>query len=93
MNYSGGWRFYDSVSLSGGKRLKLKQIDRSVDSCTSGICRFTEHVLLHLPDNYLKENKDLGIKYRINAQKTSTGAMIDIPSAYIHGFLVGIQQN
>jgi len=91
IDYSGNWRYYESASLSGGKSIKLKVIDRRVNSCSNGICSFTEQVLLPLSSSGLEAGKSNGIGFRINGKKLgrNQGSNIVIPAQYIQGFITG----
>jgi len=91
IDYTGNWRYYESASFSGGKTRKLKVLDRRVNSCSNGICNFTEQVLLSLSQGELNAGSKAGITFRINGKKIARnqGSEITIPADYVVGFISG----
>lgn len=91
IDYTGSWRYYESASFSGGDSRKLKVLDRRVNSCSNGICNFTEQMLLSLSLEELNASSHSGLTFRINGKKLTQdqGSKITIPANYISGFIIG----
>lgn len=78
--YSHNWRFYESVSLTGGELLPARVIDRVTLGCYYG-CNLAEALSATLPPEVVAKAKTAGLRMRWNA-KTWGGFEATIPAEY-----------
>jgi hypothetical protein len=83
--YSGGWRFYESVSLPGGTTVSLHEVKRDVNACMGAGCTFTEQMALELTDDQAQAARS-GLQFRVNARSGHSN-IITLPGEYVRGFL------
>lgn len=84
-HYGKRWRRYDSAYDTDGKRLEAKSLTRKVDSCSRMGCSYYEHVAIDVTKEYLEQNKDSGIHFKISGQGGE--AVYLLPAGYIQAFL------
>lgn len=81
-NYSAPWRYYDSVSLSGGKLISASRVDRNVGSCSYGSCDLSESVWIKLAPADARVGLAKGLKIRWNSRSGDGTFDIEISQAY-----------
>lgn len=84
------WRFYKSANLRDGSYHELVIIDRSVERCKRGICKYTEELGLAVSKELLLSNSSPINEYldvRLNS-KSGHKQVFGIPKKLIHGFLI-----
>ena len=83
--YHGDWRFYDTASDSKGNNLVIKLSSRDVSSCDYLTCAHQEHLGIDVSREYLEENQENGIVFRLSGK--GEDKTFNIPSTYIKAFL------
>ncbi len=84
----GGWAFYETASMEGGRTLELENVDRQVFACSSGTCTYKETTHARLPVGYLESAAESGFQLRYNAKRGNT--VVTVPPNFIKGFLAAI---
>ena len=84
--YSGEWRFYNSTYDSKGTPLDTTLISRDVITCAGSYgCTHQEHLGLNVSREYLEQNQQLGIRFKVSGRAGEE--VFFIPPAYIRAFL------
>lgn len=83
--YYGDWRFYNSAYDSNGNRLDTIIISRDVVSCDEYGCSHEEHMGLNVTRDYLENNQNAGIRFKISGKAGEE--IFFIPAGYIKAFL------
>lgn len=86
INYSGAWRFYNTVKDSNSNILDLAVMTRQLDHCQRNDCKHSERLEVDVTQKYLEENVQSGLRFRVNA-KTGEEEEFFIPPGYIKAFL------
>lgn len=81
----GEWRYYYAAFDSNGNSLNTTQISRNVDNCTPGGCIHHEHLGFNVSRNYLEQNQETGIRFKITGKAGEE--IVSLPPAYIQAFL------
>ena len=92
-HYKGDWRYYQTANFTDGSVHELTLIDKSVDNCRGGVCKFTEIFGLNMPKDILVQNSqpiNENIKIRLNA-KSGHQHVFAISKKIIHGFLIATE--
>jgi hypothetical protein len=76
-----GWKFLSQASDISGTPLLVRQLGRDVGS--GGIVE--EHIAIDLPRDFLENRKTQGLNIKVLGSRGSL--IIEVPSAYIIGFL------
>lgn len=79
--YYGQWRFYESVSLVGGKTIAASSTQRMPAGCYRGSCQLTEAVFIPLSNDDVKAGLANGMRMQWNPKAFGTFEM-EIPAAY-----------
>lgn len=85
--YPRSWMFLDSAYDADGRRLEVKVLNRSVDSCSKYTCLHNEAVAITLPTGYLSTHKD-GLRIQVSGKGGSYE--VAVPGAYVQGFLTAM---
>ena len=83
-----GWAFFDTAYDSEGRRLDVTVLDRSVFSCSSGICLNNETVALNFPMGYLQAHASSGLRLQISGKRGEQ--VVEVPPAYLTGFMSAV---
>lgn len=67
--YRGSWRLYNQAHDSNGKFLESSPISRDVVVCSGGgDCSYVEHLGLKVTREYLEQNKESGILFKLSGK-------------------------
>ena len=80
--YSGNWRFYESVSLVGGKVLPAPGALRQVGGCSGGSCSLFESAKVHLDAEDVRAGLADGLKIRWNPQSLVGSFEVVLPASH-----------
>ena len=80
--YSGHWRFYESVSLVGGKLLPAPGALRQVGGCSGGSCSLFESAKVHLDADDVRAGLADGLKIRWNPQSLVGSFEVVLPASH-----------
>ena len=76
-----GWKFFNQASDISGTSLNVRPLSRDVNSNAT----VEEHIAIDLPRDFLESRKNQGLNIRLLGNRGKL--IIEIPSAYIIGFL------
>lgn len=97
IKYNQEWRYYDSLSFSGGETRKSYVIKRDVTSCSGNMftgCAFHEIVSFPITDSELAEAANNGgLKFRINSKFKNIFTIGFFPTNYIEAQLKHVEEN
>ena len=88
---SANWTFPRQVIDSNGQKFATTQIDSQIPMCYSGICTTWEYIGINLNMNYLRQHAQTGFSMKTYGIRGNI--VINIPAAYIQGFLNFINNN
>ena len=76
-----GWNFFSQASDISGTSLNVRPLNRDVNFNAT----VEEHIAIDLPRDFIESRKNQGLNIRLLGRKGSL--IIEVPSAYILGFL------
>lgn len=85
--YTSDWRFYQSVSFSGGEQRPLRSLSKQTNACQAVGCIHTEEVAFDIDRAVLDKGVDL--EFRLNSPG-GTENVIKLPRNYVTGFIAGL---
>lgn len=85
--YPRSWMFLDSAYDADGRRLDVKVLNRSVDSCSKYTCLHNEAVAITLPTGYLSAHQN-GLRIQVSGK--GGNYEVAVPGAYVQGFLTAM---
>ncbi len=91
INQANNWTFPRQVIDSNGQKFATTQIDSQIPMCYSGICTTWEYIGINLSMNYLRQHAQTGFSMKTYGIRGNI--VINIPAAYIQGFLNFINNN